>query len=280
MLRVMFLNTWGGELWEDLQAYIRAVRSEFDVLCFSEVHDIPHIKGKYITPTLSGSRKKDIFASQWYALCKLLPKHTGYYTAHGEYLLHDLERHKLPVRYGIAMFVSKDIPTFFNSGMVFGQYNKTNEGSPAGRAIQGITFKKGNAVYVVSHFHGIWINGHKDDTIERQRQSINADVFMTEMILKARSVFCTKPKMILGGDLNLTSKSTSLKFLQTGNAFDGEGRILNHEFGITDTRTSHYSKGVREADFVLASPNVKVTSFLAPTEFEVSDHKPLILECE
>ncbi len=276
----MFLNTWGGELWEDLRQFILDNRSKVDIFCFSEVHDIPGVKVKYITPTLPGSRKKDIFASQWQALCNLLPDHAGYYTAHGEYLLHDLERHNLPIRYGIAMFVSRDISAFFSSDMVFGQYNTTNDGSPASRAIQGVTFRKGNSAYIVSHFHGIWTGGHKEDTPERERQSHQADLFLANMIIKSRNAFAAQPKIILGGDFNLTSKTIALNTLASSVAFDHKGRILNHEVGITDTRTSYYEKQEREADFVIVSQNVKVSSFEALASPEISDHRPLILECE
>ncbi len=280
MLRIMFLNTWGGELWEELRWYVTTQVQKFDVICLTEVHHLPGAKDAFITPTLPGSRKSDIFACQFEALCKLLPKHVGYYTAHGEFMLHDLERHESPIKYGNAMFISRHLSHFISTGMVFGQYNRSSAGWPAPRSIQGVTFRKGNDAYAVAHFHGVWTGGPKEDTEDRYRQSINADAFVTDLALKSRSVFNIQPKVIIGGDFNLTSKTTSLRMLAKSKAFDQRGRILNHEFGVTDTRTSHYAKEVREADFALVSPSVKVFSFTAPAEPEISDHRPLILECE
>lgn len=280
MLRILFLNTWGGELWDQLREYIIAEGPRFDILCFSEVHRLPNTDVEFVTPKFPGGRKRDIFACQYDALRNLLPGHDGHYTAHGEFMLHDLESHELPIRYGNAMFVSHSLPAFFASDMAFGQYSRMSRGSPAPRTIQGATFKKGNDVYVVAHFHGLWTGGGKEDTEDRYRQSLKAGAFVTDLALKARSQFGIHPKVILGGDLNLTSGTKSLRLLCEADAFGRIGRVLNHEFGITDTRTCHYLKGVREADFAIVSHNTKVSRFEAPAAPEVSDHRPLILECE
>lgn len=282
MLRIMFLNTWGGELWEDFRNFLinNKVPENFDVFCFSEVHRLPDAKAPFIVPTLPGSRKNAIYACQYDALKDIISEHDGYHSAHGEYLLHDLERADVPIRYGNAMFISNKFPHFFYSDMAFRQFNKINDGKPAGRTIQGAIIYHGGDIYIVAHFHGIWTGGHKNDTDERLEQSRQVNTFLNHLAEKCRKNFGVEPKVILGGDFNLNSDTESLKIITRSEAFNGKGRVLNWEFSITDTRTHYYTKEVREADFVIVSENVKVHSFSAPAEPAVSDHCPLIISCE
>lgn len=48
--------------------------------------------------------------------------------------------------------------------------------------------------------------------------------------------------------------------------------------GFTDTRTSHYTKQNRYADYMLVNPAVKIDHFDVVRQPEVSDHCPLLLE--
>jgi hypothetical protein len=48
--------------------------------------------------------------------------------------------------------------------------------------------------------------------------------------------------------------------------------------GHTDTRTSHYTKEGRYADYMLVTSNVDVGLFDVVEQPEVSDHRALLLE--
>jgi endonuclease/exonuclease/phosphatase family metal-dependent hydrolase len=48
--------------------------------------------------------------------------------------------------------------------------------------------------------------------------------------------------------------------------------------GHADTRTSHYAKPGRYADYMLVNDAVRVSSFDVVAAPEVSDHRPLLLE--
>jgi endonuclease/exonuclease/phosphatase family metal-dependent hydrolase len=48
--------------------------------------------------------------------------------------------------------------------------------------------------------------------------------------------------------------------------------------GHTNTRTSHYKKAPRFADYMLVSGNVAVRHFEVVREPEVSDHRALLLD--
>jgi hypothetical protein len=48
--------------------------------------------------------------------------------------------------------------------------------------------------------------------------------------------------------------------------------------GLSDTRTSHYRKSPRFADYMLVSGNIAVRHFDAVAQPEVSDHRALLLD--
>lgn len=278
MLRILFLNTWSGDCWEELEWFYRTER--FDILCLTEVHHYPGGGAPFIRPKDPGARRNPICSCQFDIVKTILPGHDGYYAPAGVNMLHDLERTHLPIRYGNAMFIKNDlVVSAVKSGMAFGRFNQTNTGKAASCSIQGVIVVYNNTPYIVVHFHGLWTGNGKGDTPERFEQSKNANAFLGELRLQCQREIGVKPKIILGGDFNLNSATKALEMMRTCLAFEGRGVNLNQRFGITDTRTSHYRKTEREADFVLISGNVKVHSFTAPAEPEVSDHRPLILEC-
>lgn len=277
MLRILFLNTWGGELHQQLHQFYRT--EEFDVLCLTEIHR-DFTGSKFMKSTSSDSRKSEIWVDQYDAVKELLPYHDGIFTPHGLFL-HDTQPCDTGVQYGNAMFVSKHLTTpGIRTGMVFGTFNRMNNGAPATRTIQGVMVIFEGQPYVIVHFHGLWTGKGKEDTPERLEQSRRACEFLEGLVVQCRQETRIEPKVILGGDLNLTSKTQSLAMLAGSYAFNRRGRILNEELDIPDTRTSHYHKEGREADYVIVSENVKVLSFTAPATPEVSDHRPLIIECE
>jgi exonuclease III len=54
---------------------------------------------------------------------------------------------------------------------------------------------------------------------------------------------------------------------------------LIKEYGVTDTRSSLYTKPIRFADYILVSPEIRINNFKVLAE-EVSDHLPMVLEFE
>lgn len=76
---------------------------------------------------------------------------------------------------------------------------------------------------------------------------------------------------ILLGDFNLNPDTQSFSLLANGM------RNLIQEYGITSTRSSHYTKDNKLADYTLVTPGINVAQFTVPT-LEVSDHLPMILE--
>lgn len=282
MLRIMFLNTWGGTLWEPYRLYIKEMSKSVDIFCLQEVHSNLKVAPQMIMPRDAGTRTKPIYVRQLFALERILSEYNGFFAPQAQHCLHDLERTEHPVFFGNAMFVRKSIPVIsFRSGMAYGQFDHLNGDRPAARSMQGALVQRSGTTFVVAHFHGIWTGGGKHDAPERIEQSNNVLDLLADLRHEGQKSTGQDPRMILGGDFNLESKTQALHLLEMGRG-PGEHLInLNRRRGILDTRTSHYpsTKKSREADYVLVSQNTQVLDFQVVKTPEVSDHAPLILDC-
>ncbi len=118
---------------------------------------------------------------------------------------------------------------------------------------------------VVFQLHGLREISGKGDTPARARQS--------KRLVEIIGAF-QKPDeaVVLCGDLNLLPDSRTFDDLKTLGLED-----LVTKLGFTDTRTSHYKKPGRYADYLLVNAHVHWTAFDVVAEPEVSDHRPLLL---
>lgn len=112
------------------------------------------------------------------------------------------------------------------------------------------------------YFHGLWTGGGKGDTEDRLNQSRRIVEF-------ARSL---PGDFILAGGFNLMPDTESIKLLESMNL-----RNLIKEYGVTNTRTSHYTKPEKFADYIFITPGIKIQDFKVLRD-EVSDHAPLYLD--
>jgi endonuclease/exonuclease/phosphatase family metal-dependent hydrolase len=80
-------------------------------------------------------------------------------------------------------------------------------------------------------------------------------------------------RMIACGDFNVLPDSATFEVLRENGLTD-----LVTTRGFTDTRTSHYPKPNRYADYLLVNGAVRVNAFYVVQEPEVSDHRPLLLD--
>ena len=168
--------------------------------------------------------------------------------------------------YGLMMLVKKKW-LIRSSGEVFvylykGHYpSETDVGNHA-RNIQYVTLENRETPLTIINFHGLWNGKGKTDSEERLEQS--------EKIINFTRTL--DHPVVLCGDFNLKPETESLqKFEKAGL------RNLIKEYGITSTRTSHYTKPEKFADYVFTSPEIKVGHFQVLSD-EVSDHAPLLVE--
>lgn len=80
-------------------------------------------------------------------------------------------------------------------------------------------------------------------------------------------------RIIVCGDFNVLPESDTFTVLKELDLIE-----LVTTRGFTDTRTSHYAKQNRFADYMLVNPVVQVDHFDVVRQPEVSDHCPLLLE--
>jgi len=78
---------------------------------------------------------------------------------------------------------------------------------------------------------------------------------------------------VVCGDFNVLPDSETFEILGSLGLVD-----LVTSRGHDDTRTSHYKKQPRFADYMLVTSNVEVIRFDPVAEPEVSDHRALLLD--
>lgn len=123
--------------------------------------------------------------------------------------------------------------------------------------------KDGEQLTVIN-FHGLWNGKGKGDSEDRILQTKNILDFTKK--LTGEHLLC--------GDFNLRPDTESIKLFQ-----DVGMRNLIKEYNITSTRTSHYTKDEKFADYVFVTRGVRVKDFKVLPD-EVSDHAPLYLDIE
>ena len=242
-MKIISLNTWAGVLHQDLLEFFRKYQKDTDIFCLQEIYkgtteqEDPH-------PTLT--MQYDLF-EQLEEL--LIATHVGYFhPAFKDF-------------YGQAMFIKKEVVVQeIGDVMVFRNDDPKGRGSHS-RNLQFAKIAAADKFFWIANVHGLWNGKGKTDTPARIEQSNNIVNF-----LKQRG-----GEIILIGDFNLSNNTQSLKIIAD------QYRNLIAEYGITNTRTSHYEKDVRYADYAFTSSDVHVIDFKVLPD-EVSDHAALQLE--
>ena len=260
-MKIVSLNAWGGRCFAPLMEFLEAQAVDADVFCLQEMfkstegetsaESHPNIFDKIAT-LLSGFE------------AHFLPVQAGYY----------LDTPIAGVMGGQALFIKKGIvvehvahrPLVGPLGKVFFVDGKIAYPS----ALQYADLRLPGGILRVAHVHGVGRPGSKLDTPARLEQSAGIAVFLSEGRLPT----------VLCGDFNLMPETESVAAIERVPM-----RNLIKEFKITDTRgdvnREKFPLGKQQsfADYVFVSPEVAVRSFIVPA-VSVSDHLPLILECE
>lgn len=251
-MKLISLNTWGGRAGhEELLAFLKS-HEDVDFFCLQEVwNGGEHMVGK----KAGGALMDDVLPQLFGSIDDVLIHHEGHFRSH----FYDF--------YGLAMFV-KNTLEFREEGELFiykehGYISEEEMGNHA-RNLQYITIKTPHGLRTVVHFHGLWNGGGKFDSEDRLKQSDNVISFIQKL----------KHPFVIVGDFNLLPETESMKKLEQAGM-----RNLITEYGITSTRTSHYKKEHRFADYALVSDGIEVKDFKVLPD-EVSDHSPLYLEFE
>jgi len=253
-MKVITLNTWGGRGGKvGILSFFQKYRDDIDIFCLQEIWAAPY---KNLEGYLAGGREikqSEIMTYGKQEISAILPDHHSFFRPH--YL----------DSFGLLSLVKKDL-NIKEEGEFFVHKHKGYE--PKGdignhaRNLQYTKITLGGKIINIVNFHGLWNGKGKSDCDERLIQSNKIAEFIRN--INGEIVFC--------GDFNLSPDTESLKILENLGL-----RNLIKEFNITSTRTSHYTKPEKYADYILVSKNVNVKDFKVLPE-EVSDHSPLFLD--
>ncbi len=246
-MRIISLNTWGGRAGKDKLLDFFNSHKDIDAFCLQEIWE----GGDEEAPKWGAGIDTRMITN----IGIILKDHSIFFYPH----YHDW--------YGLAMFVKKNLKIIEN-GDIFvhkdkGWIHEKFAGNHA-RNLQYLTIETAKGPRTILNFHGLWNGGPKEDTKERIIQSERMAGFIKNIT----------HGHVLMGDFNLLPETKSLKILEEL----GMNNLIK-EFGITSTRSTHYSKPVRFADYTLVSKDVKVNDFKVLPE-EVSDHLAMYLDFE
>ena len=247
-MKLISLNAWGGRAGREILLDFFQRYKNVDIFCLQEIWS----GGDDEAPSWGG----DIATKLLTDIGSVLGNHIPFFRPH--YM----------DWYGLAIFVKKNL-NIQAEGDLFVFKERENafdkdEALSHARNLQFMTIETAEGLRTICNFHGLWNGGEKTDTDERLSQSDNIIRFLKGI---------SNPHMLCG-DFNLLPDTQSLKKLESLGL-----RNLIKEFGITSTRSSHYKKPARFADYTLVSDGIKVNDFKVLPD-EVSDHLAMYLDFE
>lgn len=265
-LRIVSLNAWGGKIHPQLLHYLEGVNA--DILCLQEVVRTPATQSSWLEYR-DGDHVLPQRANLFDEIREILPGHDAMFfpTARGE--LHDGAA-LVPSEFGLGTFIRSSLPIIGQAmDFVHGAFAAHGWGPhPRGRNAHGLRLYnyEGDYPLTIVQLHGLRDKAGKSDTPARAAQA-------EALFQLIERVWRPGERLIVCGDLNLLPDSQTFDVLSQLGLID-----LVTSRGFTDTRTSHYEKDGRFADYMLVTPNVEIVRFEVVTEPEVSDHRALLLE--
>lgn len=266
-MKIVSLNTWGGRLGAPLLEYLAA--EDPDVLCLQEVVHTPvatqewliYRDGEHVLP-----QRTNLFAE----VAAALPEHAATFCPAAQGELWDGEV-AVPSQFGIATLVRKSLAVIGQAqGFVHKEFSADGYGAhprPRNAHVVRVFDYAGGRPVTIGHMHGLRdLAAGKADTPERRAQA-------EALARLLRVVAGPEDAVVAAGDFNIEPGSETFAVLGAIGLKD-----LVHRYGVTSTRTSHYAKPGRFADYMLVNGRVEVREFTVVTAPEVSDHCPLLLQ--
>jgi endonuclease/exonuclease/phosphatase family metal-dependent hydrolase len=265
-LRILSLNAWAGRIYPELLSYL--IGENPDVLCLQEVLSSRGANADWLL-----YRDHDVELRQRGNLFEQVraafPEHDAYFCSsmRGELLNGDKP---VWVEFGLATLVRHSCSVIGQAmDFVHGEFSPDGWGPhprPRNVHVMRLFNFEDSTATTIANVHGLRGTDGKHDNPERQAQAYA----LLDLI---KRVWRPGEKLIVCGDFNVLPGSVTFETLGTIGLVD-----LVTTRGITDTRTSHYRKQERYADYVLVTPDVDVIRFEAVERPEVSDHRPLLLD--
>lgn len=266
-MRILSLNAWGGRLHAPLLAYL--ADDPPDILCLQEITHTPQSDKDWLDYR-DGALVLPQVANLLRDIRRVLPRHMVSFCPAAQGDLWDGDT-LVPSQFGLATFVAETVPVIAQAQrFVHKDYSPSGYGShPRARNAHAIRVHDAAAGrnVAITHMHGLRDPASgKRDTPERAAQA-------ERLLALSQSVTGPGDLAIVCGDFNVEPESETLRSL--GEA--GFTELVTSR-GFTGTRTSHYEKAGRFADYMLVSETAPVRAFSVVSDPEVSDHCPLLLE--
>jgi endonuclease/exonuclease/phosphatase family metal-dependent hydrolase len=265
-LRIISLNAWGGKLHAPLMQYLRD--ADPDVVCLQEVTRSVTVSTDWLVYR-DGSHVLPQRANLFDEIRVALPAHEAFFSpmARGELFEGDA---RVWSEFGLATFVRRTHPILGQAlGFVHGDFSADGYG-PHPRARNAHCIRlfdyQSNRPVTIAQLHGLRDLTGKGDTPARHAQA-HALVELIERIWR------DDEPLVVCGDFNVLPGSIMFDALSELGLTD-----LVTSRGYTDTRTSHYAKEGRFADYMLVTSDVEIVKFDVVAQPEVSDHRALLLE--
>lgn len=262
----MCLNGWGGTLHAEAQAYL--AREAPDVLCLQEVVHTPSTSREWLEYR-DGDHVLPQRANFFRDVSAALPEHVAIFCLAAQGVLWDGEE-AVPSQWGLATFVHRRFPIiaqaqgFVHKGFSPDGYGEHPRSRPA-HVVRLHDFERGWPI-TIAHMHGLRDLNGKIDTPERLDQA-HRFVALIEAVAEEGD------RLVVCGDFNVEPGSRTFEVLAEMGLTD-----LVVGRGFSGTRTSHYKKPGRYADYMLVNGAVEARAFAVIEQPEISDHRPLLIE--
>jgi endonuclease/exonuclease/phosphatase family metal-dependent hydrolase len=239
-----------------------------DVLCLQEVVHSPETAEDWLVYR-DGDHVLPQRANFFRDVAAALPDHVAIFCPASQGVLWDNDR-PVPSQWGLATFVRNSLPvTAQAQGFVHRSFSPHGYGDhPRARCAHAIRVYDyaADRMVCIAHMHGLRDLNGKTDTPERLAQAHRLKELATR-------VAAPNDPLIVCGDFNVEPSSETFAVLAKLGLTD-----LVTTRGFQGTRTSHYRKPGKFADYMCVSQDIVVRDFTVVTEPEVSDHCPLVLE--
>jgi endonuclease/exonuclease/phosphatase family metal-dependent hydrolase len=259
VLRIVSLNTWGGQAIRPLLDFVREHAPAADLFCFQEVLNASEPIG-----LACGFRTTLLIE-----LAAALPDFDAAFDPIVTWDQPSDDGPATTIPFGLATFVRRTRDVGVRRAAHVIDHLDTLDAVPG---LHGITrwlqlteLRLPGRSLLVGNYHGIARPGTKLDNEERIEQSL-----AIRRTLDAH----TGPK-ILVGDFNLLPETESVRILESGL----RNLVIERQIPTTRSRLNPYWGTPREqphADYAFVSPGLQVTEFQVP-DVLISDHLPMIL---